>query len=325
VTPEEYQAEQALITALAARYVASLGSNFIVPRIGLREWLDFLKLLFPEVQYRRSEAAELARRFYDSQRLEYVPDLLRNDVDLEGTSFEEFVRQMEPARKKMSVANSPQDALTRTILQVTREIENAGRRQIIHAVNTDADLVQRLIEQEQREAARAAAAEATIPQLPGGARVVRGWARVATGLETCAWCLMLVSRGPVYYEADRAGLTYDEQLAQSLYKKTSPDLDSYFDEINDFMEEWHPGCDCKVVPVFKAEEWPGRAMQKQAEDLWVRATEEAKRYRRENPDRVHLAGKNKGEKFTLNQDTVEALRRMINRGEVNFTQLALAS
>ena len=39
----------------------------------------------------------------------------------------------------------------------------------------------------------------------GRNRLVRGWARVATGDETCAWCLMLVSRGPVYHSAKKAG------------------------------------------------------------------------------------------------------------------------
>ena len=132
-----------------------------------------------------------------------------------------------------------------------------------------------------------------IPFPAGGTRVVRGWARVATGRETCAWCLMLISRGPVYYEADRAGLLYDERLAIDLYRKT-PALGDYYSEINDLMEEWHPGCDCKVVPVFKSEDWAGYPAQKRAEDLWIQAADEAREWREKYPDRVHTTGENKG-------------------------------
>lgn len=49
------------------------------------------------------------------------------------------------------------------------------------------------------------------------------FARVSTGFETCAFCLMLASRGAVYHSRKTAG-------------------------------EWrhfHRGCDCKVVPSFE--------------------------------------------------------------------------
>lgn len=46
------------------------------------------------------------------------------------------------------------------------------------------------------------------------------YARVPTGLETCEWCLMLASRGPVYLTEESAGA----------------------------FDHWHPHCDCRVVP-----------------------------------------------------------------------------
>lgn len=51
------------------------------------------------------------------------------------------------------------------------------------------------------------------------------FARVPTGFETCAFCLMLASRGAVYHSRKTAG-------------------------------EWrlfHRGCDCKVVPSFEGD------------------------------------------------------------------------
>ena len=299
---DEYDAAQAAITALVVQFVLQLTSYFLQPRLGAQQWLGLLRLVFPEVQQRRHESAQLARRFYDSQRQIHVPALPRNDVDLAGTSFEEFVKQMEPARKRMSLADSPADAQTRFTLQATREVENAGRRTIIQAVNLDAGLVDHMINEmivrSQESAAREPELAEVIPFPTDRTRVVRGWARVATGRETCSWCLMLISRGPVYYEADRAGLKYDERLAIDLYRKT-PALGNYYDEINDLMEEWHPGCDCKVVPVFKAEEWPGYPAMKRAEDLWIQAADEARAWREKYPDRVHLTGENRGQLLHL--------------------------
>ena len=49
------------------------------------------------------------------------------------------------------------------------------------------------------------------------------FARVPTGLETCAFCLMLASRGAVYHT-----------------RKTASE-----------WRHFHRGCDCKVVPSFE--------------------------------------------------------------------------
>ena len=48
------------------------------------------------------------------------------------------------------------------------------------------------------------------------------YARVPQGKETCAWCLMLASRGPVYYSEESAGA----------------------------FDHYHAHCDCAVVPFF---------------------------------------------------------------------------
>lgn len=55
------------------------------------------------------------------------------------------------------------------------------------------------------------------------------WIRVPTGDKTCAWCMMLASRGPVYYTEDTAG--GDE------FHGTE-------------MDRFHSYCDCEIVAAF---------------------------------------------------------------------------
>src|SRR5690606_36307470 len=82
------------------------------------------------------------------------------------------------------------------------------------------------------------------------------WARVATGRETCAFCLILVSRGPVYQSAKSAGLNTSNENAMRLLQRGDETA------INAVMTRWHEGCDCRVVPVSDYNRWAGRAAQK---------------------------------------------------------------
>lgn len=283
MTPEEYAAQQAAISAAIARFVISLGQFFAAPALSIAEWLRLLELLFPEIERRRTQSAELAREFYDSQREAYHPDLPRNDRPLEGTEFREFVSNMEPVRQRLSLEGSRDDAVAALALRAVREVENAGRQQIIHAVENDTET-----------------------------RFVQGWARVATGRETCAWCLMLISRGPVYMGADRAGLDLDDTSAQQMIAAG--------EDVSDYMEQWHTGCDCKVVPVFDRSDWFGKAAADRALELWNEATREA--IALEDQGRVHPSGKKKGQPFTRNELAINALRRRLEHGEISASEFA---
>ena len=71
------------------------------------------------------------------------------------------------------------------------------------------------------------------------------YARIPSGLETCTWCMMLASRGAVYYTRATAG------------------------EWN----HWHRHCACKVVPGFEADQKATLVeghSPKQAEAMWSR-------------------------------------------------------
>ncbi|UXE05434.1 capsid maturation protease [Mycobacterium phage Duplo] len=275
-----------MITAGLAGYVQRFASLFIRPALSIAEWLRLLQVLFPEVQRRYAEAADLGRDFYDSQRRLHHPELPRNERLRSDLQWEWFVRNMEPARKGLSQADSPQAAVTKLTLATVREVEMAGRRQIIGAVKND-----------------------PAPQ------VVKGWARVATGRETCAWCLMLISRGPEYLSADSGGLHLDTETVVDLWNEAGRDLEKFREETKPHIEEWHAGCDCLVVPVFDVENWPGKAAQERALQLWIDAGKEASQ----------LIASGKARSKNENKETINALRRRLYRGEFAMSDYALAA
>ncbi|ASZ75446.1 capsid maturation protease [Mycobacterium phage Kimona] len=276
MTPEEYAARQAALSAAVATYVLRFGRLFLQPALSVADWIAFLQLLYPEVYQKRLEAAEIARQFYDSEREKHGRP--RHERFLVEYDFEEFVDDMEPTRRKMSMQQAPQTALGEVARRVVRNVENAGRKQIIRAVEND-------------------------PQTG----VVKGWARVATGRETCYWCLMLISRGPVYLGADTAGLDLDDDTAAEMWAAG--------EDVSEYMRQWHDGCDCKVVPVYHETNWPGYAAYKRAEQLWIEAGREANR----------LIESGEAATDNMNRETQKALRRLLERGRVSMSEFAFAA
>lgn len=289
MTPQQYAAAQAVISASVTKHVLDFASLFAVPVLTPAQWIKLLELLFPEVQRRYEESAALGRDFYDSQRELHHPGLPRNERLLSELKWEWFVQNMDGSRARMLQANSPQNAVTGLALRAVREVEMAGRRQIIGAVKND-------------------------PSFPTSG-AVRGWARVATGRETCAWCLMLISRGPTYLGSDTAGLDLDDYSASRAFREVGGDLELFRKEVDEYMEKWHAGCDCLVVPVFNRKNWPGLDAQKRAEKLWIEAGLEA--------DRLIKSGKARS--TDVNKETQNALRRMLSRSDFSMTNYSLAA
>lgn len=286
MNPDEYAAAQAAISSRVAQYTLSMGQFFRQGRLTTPAWLQLLQFLFPVISQARTESATLGRTFYDSQRQLHYPGLTRNDRDLETYQFDWFVQNMEPSRKLMSAEDSPDHALTTLALGATREVDNAGRRQVIHGVVYDPELTEKQAEAKTES------------------RVIRGWARVATGAHPCAWCLMLVSRGPTYLGADTAGLDLDDFTAQKMLAAG--------EDVSEFMNQWHPGCKCRVVPVYKTESWAGDAASKRALKLWNDATTEG--------DALIESGDARTD--NRNTEALNALRRRIYRGEITGSDYA---
>lgn len=245
-------------------------------------WVALLRLLFQIVEPAAYKQAELNRVFYDSERKRQLPHAPLEPVRLAKTSFEGFVREMEDVKKDILKPESSDGNIHSAALRAVRTVENAGRRTIIKAIEDPVDdsdagfvgkdhvdddednkLPDRLDDffdyskEDELEERRERKRRQNQP------RTVRGWARVPTGRETCGFCWMLASRGPVY-KHDTAGLKISKEKA--LEKFTKGELTS------EFMNQWHTGCDCKVVPVFKTEGWEGYNRYKAAESLWKETT-----------------------------------------------------
>ncbi len=268
MTAEEYAVAQAAISTQLVREILPVAEQYQGAQLTQSMWLWLLQNIFPMVVRARRKSAELGRAFYDSQRELEFPNLPSHPIYLAEYRLEWFVEAMEPARVEMSRPGAKDYAVEQVALRAMKETENAGRRTILRAVE-DEDV-----------------------QDP----VVKGWARVATGRETCGFCMMLVSRGPVYRSASGAGLDLDDTSAQELLENGSEA------EIDAVMKRWHAGCDCKVVPVFNRASWAGRDAYLRAERIWKNAT---KGYR--------------------GQDAINAFRRAIERGDVDLLAMSIAA
>jgi hypothetical protein len=295
MTWEEYTAQrQAIIAALVAVLLTVLAPWQIVAMTP-RDWFSLLTLIYPTVKTARDDIASLARDFYDSQRQLHVaptevPSLVEAflpngvpvqvidptgitrlvtpqvDIDLAWYEPDWFEEAMEAVRKDFTRPGATVSELAQTVSVAVKEAQNGGRKTTLRAVDTDPDVI--------------------------------GWARVEGGGESCAFCTMLISRGPVYKESTNAGLDVsDEVEAVEIFKQAEDTGDNSL--LNELMTRWHPNCDCSVVPVFDRASWPGKEQFENAERLWRDST--------------------KGFK---GKDALNALRRAINAGETGEAQPA---
>ena len=141
---------------------------------------------------------------------------------------------------------------------------------------------------------------------------------------------MLISRGAElnhkgnfgYREAATAGISLDDGTVLSLYEEAGGDLKKFREmlvnseaEDESFMEQWHVGCDCLAVPVFDIDNWPGKDQSRDALQLWIDASKEAS-------DLIDSGKSRTTNKYT---ETLNALRRRLERGEISMTNYALAA
>ncbi len=260
----EYDERQQSITAALVALLLTLLNPFRAARLARSDWLTLLTLIYPYVEDSRRQSAELAREFYDSQRSQHTSSEERHDVFLAEYDAAWFEEAMRPERHRMSQPGAGDNDVAHFAMRAAKEVENGGRRTLLNAVESD-------------------------PLEPR-------WARVATGRETCGFCLMLVSRGPVYLSAESAGLDLSETEAVQAFRA---DELSYMSEQ---MNKWHPGCDCKVVPVFDLDNWPGRDAHKRALEMWIE----------------HTRG-------YQGKDALNALRRAVESGEITESTFAAAA
>jgi hypothetical protein len=265
MTLDEYAKAQAAISAdIARRVLAVKTAKRVFPKTN-NGWLTFLRLVFPTIYKARMKSAELGRKFYDSERERHFPKEDRHDILLADYRQEWFFEDMFPAREQFLKPGAEDAAFEEAALRAVKVVENGGRRTIIRPITSE---------------------EAQDP-------VVKGWARVATGKETCGFCWMLVSRGPVYLSAASAGLDLGDTRAQQLIDQGDQAA------LAEATRRFHAGCDCLIVPVFKKSDWPGMEAWKRAEDLWKKVT-----------------------KGYSGRDAMNAFRRAVERGEISPREVA---
>lgn len=220
-------------------------------------WLAILQALFETVKQQTWQAAEIARDFYDAERQRQIPGVPVQPVMLPTLRFEDFVRDMEAVRK---IASRPDFSTEVVAMRVARTVENGARRTIIRAVeDPDPDLDQ-FAESQEDEAPEPTPKKQKKTKRGSTQKLIRGWARVPTGRETCGFCWMLASRGPVYSSSWAGGGRLKDS---EIVRRTADGTMS-----SDDMNKWHTGCDCKIVPVFRLDDWPGKEKYEAAWQLW---------------------------------------------------------
>lgn len=138
------------------------------------------------------------------------------------------------------------DPVTRRDSRVTVEVTEDNRRdpEVVKVVTDKAVAV---VERHARMPSREAVTDAAdAVDEYRGAKI--GWARVLTGAESCGFCQMLVSRGPVYRS---------EQTAS---------------RIGGSQKAYHDHCDCETVLVRDDEDWEGREEYERLEQIWMQST-----------------------------------------------------
>jgi len=269
----EYSSAQRSITSRAVQLIL----NILFPYRGIpltsTAWRFVVRGMFPIIDSARRESAILMREFYDSERREHFGND-DHDIDIPSYEIAWLEEAFKPIFKDAKVIDLDDGKIVETALRAAKEVENGGRRTGLNAVRGEKRRV--------------------------------GFARVATGRETCAFCLMLVSRGPVFKSELKAGAKH-EGAAEIMEEKLTNDQEINDEELDQLMTRWHPGCDCKVVPVFDVNDWPGREDFLRMEDIWKRET---KGYY--------------GSQFTKN-DKLNAFRRAIENGEINPAEFAAAA
>lgn len=104
---------------------------------------------------------------------------------------------------------------------------------------------------------------------------VLGWARVLTGAESCAFCAMLASRGPVYSEDTvvTTGKPREVRPRQVHYRNSgATGGHTYVSGSRREGEKYHDHCDCIAVLVVKGVPWNGEQQYYDLKDLWDDAT-----------------------------------------------------
>ncbi|MGV9818414.1 VG15 protein [Nocardia xishanensis] len=224
------------------------------------------RVLHREVVVRRQRSHQAAReaiREFD-RRLPVAP--MR---DYPVAAVERAIERATepPQRRTPQPAATPRRSRARvTVRAAPAELDPETRRRSRARVTgptpenrTDPVVVREVAERVSATLARHVqqAARDTIADTAEAAGEEIGWARVLSGAESCAFCAMLASRGPVYRS---------DKSATSVVGRRGRPRGS-----RNLGEAYHDHCDCEAILVRRGEDWEGREEYERLERLWMAA------------------------------------------------------
>lgn len=225
--------KQSLLTRMLSALVYVF-QQFLRGFMSPREWSDLMTVSYRVVKPFRDEATELAREFYDDNRAAQQPDKQRHDIFKDDYYPEKWFRQtMLPVFQGIQKHNTPEVAVEEAVARATKVVEDAQRRTLIQGIASDTG------------------------------SVVRGFARFDPRPPTCAFCTMMISRGPVYTTAENGGWPFDVKSLEKNILNDDPDA------VNELMNKWHPKCTCIVVPVYKYNNYPSQGQENAALEIYI--------------------------------------------------------
>lgn len=171
----------------------------------------------------------------------------------------------EVAERRPRVSVTVVDPESRRSSRVSVEVTEDNRRDP-EVVKVIADKVQAVAERHARMPSREAFTDAVESDDDEEFSEVIGWARVLTGSESCGFCAMLASQGPVY-KSKTAASPVDPGAAAAFF--VSPRSKRYNSRE---LKAYHDNCDCEVVLVREGQDWVGRTEYEALELLWAKST-----------------------------------------------------
>lgn len=224
MSAQDYRLSLSSVSKLVESYIFHVLMGLVNSKLSQKQWVGLIAVLFPHIRDGRLKILAIAADFYEKERKKHpvkVP-FAPHDIHISQYTPRATATVLEPVRavllglKKLDSKEQYLNAATQASRLGTLHVEQGARDGLQGMVRAD---------------------EAAL-----------GWARTDPEPPTCAFCLTLISRGPVY--------------------KTQPV------EVGGLSASaYHPNDTCVFVPVFAKTGWPGEQQFKEAKKAYKAAAQ----------------------------------------------------
>ena len=276
----EYMVRRAMVWSQIRRQVRAVIARDGVPVTPVQQAAFAQNLVFP-VRRARQESATLAAHVYNGEAARiggfepigkptpafYPPEAIVSVVE-RATAPKVTIEGLDKVGAEHTgfVQIEGLDDVGTVLEQARVEIDDTNRRdpQVVEQVTQRVErAVTRHVEQAGRDAIKTAV---EAEQKRAQTQTAIGWARVLTGAESCGWCAMLASRGPVYKTRESASHVVGQARSAMAAFNGTPARTRGPRSLGD---KFHDGCDCLIVPVFDLGDWIGIDAYDALEELWI--------------------------------------------------------